>query len=246
MTVDLNCDLGEGYPNDAELMPYITSANIACGFHAGDDSTMLATARLAQDHGVAIGAHPGYADREGFGRHAMQLSSDEVHAIVLEQIRRLQTSCDTIGASIHHVKPHGALYNQAARDAELAGAIAQAVIEANRDLILYGLAGSELISQAESAGLRTASEVFADRTYQSDGTLTPRTESDALIIDEDVAIGQASQMVAFGTVRATSGEVVAIRAETLCLHGDGINAVAMARSIRAALEAQGVRIRTVQ
>lgn len=245
VTVDLNCDLGEGYPHDAELMRYITSANIACGFHAGDESTMLTTAWLAQDQDVAIGAHPGYRDLEGFGRHPMNLPPREVHRIVLEQIRRLKGICDDIGAALHHVKPHGALYNQAAKDSELAAAIAAAVVEADPDLVLYGLAGSRLIAEAESAGLRTASEVFADRTYQGDGSLTPRTRSDALITDDEIAVAQAKQMIGSGTVRATTGEIVGIKADTICLHGDGVNAVGMARRIRTALETDGIQIRAI-
>src|SRR5688500_3461846 len=193
LTVDLNCDLGEGCENDAELMRYISSANVACGFHAGDEATMRKTVELAIENNVAVGAHPGYRDKENFGRQPMPISGREVFDIVVEQIELLNEICVSLGTSLHHVKPHGALYNQAARDQELAAAIAEAVIRADKNLILYGLSGSYLISEAASAGLRTASEVFADRTYQSDGSLTPRTEPNALIADAKDSVQQVLQ-----------------------------------------------------
>lgn len=240
--IDLNCDMGEGCGNDAELMKFISSTNIACGFHAGDRTTMTETVELAIAHNVAIGAHPGYRDLENFGRTAMSLPPKEVFAIVVEQIESLRQICEARGAVLHHVKPHGALYNQAARDRELAKAIAEAVASVDRELILYGLSGSSLISEAETAGLKTASEVFADRTYQIDGSLTPRTQREALITDGEKAVAQALQMIRSGTVTATTGETVSIKAETLCLHGDGEHAVEFAKAISEALADRGVGV----
>ena len=242
MLIDLNCDMGEGCGNDGELMKYISSANVACGFHAGDLDTMRRTVELAMNHGVAIGAHPGYRDRENFGRTPASLSTAEVVDIVAEQIATLKTVCEEFGASLHHVKPHGALYNQAAKDRELAAAIAEAVHGADPGLILYGLSGSFLISEARGRGLVAASEVFADRTYQPDGSLTPRTETDALIIASKDAAAQALQMVKLKTVTATTGETISIRADTLCIHGDGEHAVAFAKQIRRVLEESGITI----
>jgi UPF0271 protein len=240
--IDLNCDMGEGCGNDAELMKFISSANIACGFHAGNRATMTETVELAIAHNVAIGGHPGYRDLANFGRTAMSLPTKEVFAIVVEQIEELREVCKDRGASLHHVKPHGALYNQAAKDSELAASIAEAVASVGRDLILYGLSGSALISEAESIGLKTASEVFADRTYQSDGSLTPRTQPDALITERERAVEQALQMIRSGTVTATTGETVSIRADTLCIHGDGEHAVEYAKAIREALAIAGVSV----
>ena len=242
MLIDLNCDMGEGCGNDAALMKYISSANIACGFHAGDLDTMRRTVELALTHGVAIGAHPGYRDRENFGRTSASLSRAEVIDIISEQITALKNVCDELGAKLHHVKPHGALYNQAAKDRALAAAVADAVRGASPDLILYGLSGSFLISEAEALGLSAASEVFADRTYQTDGTLTPRTEPDALINDSQDAVAQALQMIQKQTVTATTGESISIRADTLCIHGDGEHAVAFAKEIRTAFEECGIAI----
>ncbi|MEO8574158.1 MAG: 5-oxoprolinase subunit PxpA, partial [Pyrinomonadaceae bacterium] len=201
-TIDLNCDMGEGCDNDAELMNYISSANIACGFHAGDRQTMRTTVELARDYGVTVGAHPGYRDRENFGRQPMNLTAKEVFDIVAEQITMMADVCKESAVDLHHVKVHGALYNQASRNSELAAAIAEAVVSLDPNLVLYGLSGSFLISEAERAGLQTASEVFADRTYQPDGSLTPRSDSNALITDDQKAVGQALQMVLSKTVHA--------------------------------------------
>src|SRR5262245_37559224 len=182
-SIDINCDLGEGFPNDAELMRYISSAKIACGFHAGDEDTMRRTVELAMENGVAIGAHPGYDDKENFGRTPKQLSFVEIRDLVTEQILRMKNICGSLGARMAHVKPHGALYNQEAKDREIAAAIVEGVNAIDGDLIYYGLPNSVMIEEAERVGLQTASEVFADRTYQRDGTLTPRSEPDALIDD---------------------------------------------------------------
>lgn len=242
MTIDLNCDLGEGCENDAELMKYISSANIACGFHAGDRTTMIATVALALANDVAIGAHPGYRDRDNFGRTAMSLSPNEIFGVVVEQIQALRDVCTESGADLHHVKPHGALYNQAAKNSELAAAIAEAVVSVDPALVLYGLSGSFLISEARAAGLRTASEVFADRTYQRDGSLTPRTDLNALIDNENAAVAQVVQMIESKTVTATTGETVELDVDTVCLHGDGTHAVDFAVMLRRALEDRGVKI----
>ncbi len=243
--IDLNCDLGEGAGRDAELMPLITSANIACGAHAGDEATMRATVALALQHGVAIGAHPGFADRENFGRRELALTSKEVHALVLRQIHELQAIVRPAGARLAHVKPHGALYTMSARDAGLAGAIAAAIYEADPRLVLVGLAGSRLIEAGVAAGLSTASEVFADRTYQVDGSLTPRDRPDALITDANVAVAQVLRTVRDGTVRATDGSEVMIKADTVCLHGDGPHAVEFARAVRQGLAAAGIEVRRI-
>lgn len=237
--IDLNCDLGEGAGHDAELMPLITSANIACGAHAGDTATMRATAELAARHGVAVGAHPGYADRANFGRVELALSPAEVTATVSAQIRALQAVSPV---PLRHVKPHGALYNVAAREPAVAAAIVAAVRAVDPGLVVFALAGSELVRAARAGGLRVAEEVFADRTYQSDGTLTPRTQAGALIADEAAAVAQVRQMIAAGVVRATDGTDMPITADTVCLHGDGAHAVAFARGLRAALAAAGVTV----
>lgn len=243
MRIDLNCDLGEGAGHDAELMPLISSANIACGAHAGDEATMRATIDLALRHGVAIGAHPGFADREHFGRRELPVGADEVRDLVQDQVVRLQTLARAAGARVVHVKPHGALYNMAAQDADLARAIVDALYDIDPKLILFGLAGSQSIAVAEACGLPVASEVFADRTYQADGLLTPRSRPDALITDEDVAVAQVLRMARERKVRATDGSDVLITPHTVCLHGDGAHPVAFARKLREALVGAGVEIR---
>lgn len=235
--VDLNCDLGEGAGHDEELMPLITSVNIACGAHAGDEATMRAAVALAEQHGVVIGAHPGFADREHFGRRELPVTAAEVFALVLAQTRRLQAM-----ARVRHVKPHGALYNMAARDRGLADAVAAAVRAADPALILVGLAGSELLAAGRAGGLAVASEVFADRTYRRDGSLTPRGESGALIGDPERAAIQAVRLALDGTVRASDGGDVKVVADTICLHGDGAAAVVFAQNVRRALIEAGVRL----
>jgi UPF0271 protein len=242
MKIDLNCDMGEGCGNDAALMEHISSTNIACGFHAGDTETMKRTVEMAIEKGVAIGAHPGYRDRENFGRTAMHLSAAEVVELVTVQIAALSEIAIAAGGRLDHVKPHGALYNQAARDTEVAAAIAEAVIAFDRDLILYGLSGSVSISAAVSRGLRTASEVFADRTYKSDGSLTPRSEPNALITDAKQAVAQVLQMVKNQTVTATDGTTIPIVADTICVHGDGAHALEFAKMINRSLRENGIDI----
>lgn len=241
-TVDLNCDLGEGCGNDADLMRLISSANIACGYHAGDDDTMKHAIDLAVENNVAIGAHPGYKDKENFGRKALSLTFGDTHDIVIDQILKLKHFCEASGAKLRHIKPHGALYNQAARDREIASAIVDAVRAVDPQLVFFGLSGSIMIEEAERAGLRTAKEVFADRTYRSDGTLTPRTEQNAVIEDETTSITQVMDMVKYGRVRSVDSIMVALEAETICLHGDGRHAVRFAQNIRASLTHAGIEI----
>ncbi len=241
-TIDLNCDLGEGAGMDAELMPWVTSANIACGAHAGDAETMRTTVRLALRHGVAIGAHPGYADRPNFGRIEQALSPEQVQRLVADQIEQLQRIAVGEGGRLRHVKPHGALYNQAARDPSLAHAVARAVQAVDPGLRLFGPAGSELVRAGEALGLAVACEVFADRTYEGDGSLTPRSRAGSVIADEAAAVAQVMGLVRTGRVRATDGTEIALRADTVCLHGDGAHAVAFAQSLRAALTSAGIRV----
>jgi UPF0271 protein len=238
LTIDFNCDLGEGGGADGELMPWITSANIVCGGHAGDVVTMRETVALAEAHGVAVGAHPGFLDRENFGRREQELTAGALRELVTSQIEALR-GC----GSVRHVKPHGALYNQAARDPEMAKIVAEAVYEIDPKLILFGLAGSELVRAGRKRGLRVANEVFADRTYQADGSLTPRSRSDAVITDEAAAVAQVVRMLREGWVRSTDGSTVPIEADTVCLHGDGPKAVAMARRLNEALRDSGIELR---
>jgi UPF0271 protein len=237
--------MGEGCGNDELLMDLISSTNIACGFHAGDRSTMQRTAEAAVERRVAIGAHPSFADRENFGRTEMFVTPRVVFDLVTDQVSALIEICNAVGGKLHHVKPHGALYNQAARDAEFAAAIAEAVQTIDKDLILYGLSGSKLIAAGENVGLPTASEAFADRTYSSDGRLTPRTQPGALITDVERAVDQVIRMVETGEVIAASGERLAVKADTICIHGDGKHAVEFARAILTGLSERGIYVAPV-
>lgn len=243
LSIDLNCDLGEGYPNDADLMRLISSTNIACGGHAGSVETMRHTVSLAVENNVAIGAHPGYADRENFGRTSQNLTASQIYTLVSDQISELQRVCEEAGARIRHIKPHGALYNQAAKDPEIAAAIADVVVSIGKDLIFYGLSGSVMLEAASNEGLRTCAEVFADRTYQNDGLLTSRTRSDALISDEKMAATQVLDMIRYKRVRTTDAVMIPITAETVCVHGDGTHAVSFAKLIRLSLKTSGIDIR---
>ena len=245
--IDINCDMGESYGryslgNDRELMPLITSANIACGLHAGDWNTMQATVRLAHEQGVLIGVHPGYPDLQGFGRRAMNLAADEVEAMVLYQIGALAGFTRGYSEGIHHVKPHGALYNQAARDRKLAGAIAAAVKRFSPSLILVGLAGSEITQAGKEAGLRTAEEGFPERGYEKDGSLRSRNLPGALIEDPQAAAQQAVRLALDG-IDFQLGETVSKRKlDTLCIHGDSPLALQIIRAVRVALEAAEVQV----
>ena len=242
--IDLNCDLGEGAGHDAELMPLITSANIACGAHAGDAATMRVAVALARQHGVAVGAHPGFADREHFGRREQAITPREAGVLVVAQTQALQEIAVSLGTEVRHVKLHGALYNLASRDHDVGKAIVEALWGMERKPILFALAGSELERIArENGDIRVVAEVFADRTYQRDGSLTPRSRADALIDDEAIAVAQVLRMVREGVVQATDGTDVAVRADTVCLHGDGAHAVGFAQRLNAELAAAGIERR---
>lgn len=242
MKIDLNADLGEGCASDGEMLTLVSSANIACGFHAGDAQTMLASVREALKNGVAIGAHPSFPDRENFGRTAMTLPPETVYAQTLYQIGALAAIARAEGGVMRHVKPHGMLYNQAAKDPQLADAIAKAVQACDSALILVGLAGSELVRAGERYGLATRQEVFADRGYQADGSLVPRSQPGALIEDEEHSLAQTLEMVETGRVKSITGEWTRVVAQTVCIHGDGEHALAFARRLRAAFEARSVDI----
>lgn len=241
-TIDINCDMGEGIGTDEMILPYISSANIACGYHAGDEETMKKTVALCIKNKVAIGAHPSYLDRENFGRTDILLPPDEVYDLVVKQIRLLDEIARSAGAEMRHVKPHGALYNMAARGAQLAAIISLAVKDVNNKLALFGLSGSHLIKEGKNIGLKTASEVFADRTYQDNGSLAPRHKPGALIEDADKAVAQVLEMINEGTVTSLSGKKIPIVAETVCIHGDGPHAVEFAKAIYEALIKEGIKI----
>lgn len=250
LSIDLNCDMGESFGawemgNDTGLMDIVSSINVACGFHAGDASTIRKTIETAADKGVAIGAHPSYPDLQGFGRREMALSAPEIFDVVLYQVSALKGICEAFGAKLNHVKPHGALYNSAAKSAEKAAAIVRAVSAIDSNLIFYGLSGSFLIAEAEKAGLKTASEVFADRTYQPDGSLTPRNQPNALIETVKESCDQVLQMIREQTVTANNGEKAAIKAETVCIHGDGAHALAFARAVRSKLIENKIEIKSL-
>ncbi|MNK18713.1 LamB/YcsF family protein [compost metagenome] len=246
--IDLNCDMGEAFgnytmPNDVELMDYISSTNIACGFHAGDPAVMQQTVAMAIKKGVAIGAHPGLPDLQGFGRREMKISAQEAYQLTLYQIGALSAFVKVAGGKLNHVKAHGALYNMAAKDAELAKAIVQAVYDFDPKLILYALSGSKMIAEAQNKGIATAPEVFADRSYQDDGSLTPRTEAGALITDENAALNQVVAFALKQEVRSVSGKIVAVDAETICVHGDGVHAVTFAKRIAEKLKSEGILVK---
>ncbi|MDX5418752.1 MAG: 5-oxoprolinase subunit PxpA [Hymenobacteraceae bacterium] len=247
LSVDLNCDLGESFGayrmgNDEQILPFVTSANIACGFHAGDPGVMRKTVQLCLQHHVAIGAHPGLPDLVGFGRRNMTVTPEEVYDMVVYQMGALQAFAQAEGGTLHHVKPHGALYNMAASDINLAEAIAEAVYKVKPEAMLYGLAGSELIKAGTRLGLQTANEVFADRTYQQDGTLTSRKLPNALITDHEEAVQQVIRMIREGKVKSQQGQEVGILADTICIHGDGLHALEFASHIRAALQNEGINL----
>jgi len=250
-SIDLNCDMGESYGawtmgNDAAVLAFVSSANIACGFHGGDPATLRKTVAAALAQGVALGAHPSLQDLAGFGRRAIPTTPEEAYDIVVYQIGALAGVAASQGARLHHVKAHGALYNMAAKDVGLARAICQAVKDVDASLVLYGLAGSKLIDAARDIGLAAASEVFADRSYQDDGSLTPRTRAGAMIEDVDQAVAQVLRMAREGLVRSVDGKDVPVRADTLCIHGDQPNALVFARAIRDALQEAGIAVRTPQ
>jgi UPF0271 protein len=241
-SIDLNADVGEGVGQDEDLLPLVTSANVACGIHAGDPGTMSQTVELAKAHGVAVGAHPSYPDRAGFGRRAMSLTEGEIEGCVSIQVRALAEIAALYGVSLRHVKPHGAMYNVAARDPIVANAIARAVAALDPSLVLVGLAGSELIAAGKRAGLRTASEVFADRGYRADGSLVPRGEPGDILHDPEAVVPRAVAMVRDGAVTAVDGARVELQVETLCVHGDTPGAAALAMRLKQGLLAAGISL----
>lgn len=245
--VDLNCDMGESFGAwkmgaDAEVMPLVTSANIACGFHAGDPATIRKTVRLAVDHGVAVGAHPSLPDLQGFGRRAMRISPQDMYDLVVYQAGAVEAFARAAGAKLHHVKCHGALYNMAANDEALSEAMARAVKDLGGDVQLYALSNSLMIGVAKKQGLRVLGEVFADRGYADDGTLAPRGSPGAMIEDAGKAVQQALGMVEGGFVLSLSGKRVAVTPDTLCIHGDQPGAVAFAKALRAKFAEKGITV----
>lgn len=245
--IDLNCDMGEAFgnypmPNDDTLLDYISSASIACGFHAGDPAVMQNTVNAAIKKGISIGVHPGLPDLQGFGRREMQITAREAYQITLYQIGALYGFVKAAGGGLNHVKAHGALYNMAAKDAVLARAIVDAVHDFDPGLILFALAGSQMVIAAKDKGLACASEVFADRTYQDDGSLTPRSKSNALITDYAQSLNQVMMLVKDQQVISVNQNVIPLKAETLCLHGDGSHAVEFAKTIHQKLTNEGVAI----
>ncbi len=249
--VDLNCDLGESFGAyvmgmDDKVIPHITSANVACGYHASDPVVMEKTIALCRANSVAVGAHPGFPDLMGFGRRDMRLSPAEAKAYMLYQIGALEAFCRAAGVKLCHVKPHGALYNMAAKDSALAKAICQAIREFDSTLVLLALAGSEVIRAAQEMGLPYAQEVFADRGYEEDGSLVARSKPGAMITDEEEAIARVVRMVTEGKVRAVTGKDVPVKADSICIHGDGEHALQFAQKIREALISSNVQLVPLQ
>ncbi|MDP4170223.1 MAG: 5-oxoprolinase subunit PxpA [Bacillota bacterium] len=247
MHIDLNCDLGESFGRfkigvDEDIIPLVSSVNIACGFHAGDPSTMRKTVQLAKKHGVAIGAHPGLPDLQGFGRRVMEVSEKEVYEMVLYQIGALAGIARAEGTVVRHVKPHGALYNMAAQHQGIADAIAKAVYRFDSSLMLFGLSGSELVHSGKRVGLTVVQEVFSDRTYQANGELTPRSLANSLIKDKKTALTQVLRMVKEGMVRSQQGSDIHVQADTICIHGDGANALTFAHTLHQKLQQEGITI----
>jgi len=250
MRIDLNCDMGESFGAytigaDAEVMASISSANVACGYHGGDPAVMRRTVRLAREAGVAVGAHPGFQDLAGFGRREMRLAPQEIEDMVLYQIGALAAIAQSEGVRLQHVKAHGALYNMAAKDRLLADAIARAVAAFDRSLMLFGLPGSELTRAGAACGLRVVSEGFADRAYEPDGSLTPRSRAGAVIHDTEAVVRRAVRMAVDGRVTATDGSEIAMHVETICTHGDTPGAQALTRALRAGLERAGATVAPV-
>jgi UPF0271 protein len=246
-TIDLNCDLGESFGAytigmDAEVIPFITSANIACGFHAGDPAVMEKTIALCQKYGVQAGAHPGLPDLVGFGRRNMKISPADAKAAVIYQIGALKAFCTAAGIPLHHCKPHGALYNMAGKDPALAKAICEGIYSVQKDLKLLALSGSEMVKAAAAIGLPCASEVFADRGYRPDGSLVPRGTPGDMITDEDEAVARVIRMAKEGVVTACDGSDLAIRADSVCVHGDSPKALAFVQKIRAGLADAGIAV----
>lgn len=245
--VDLNCDMGESFGAyklglDEDVAKYVSSANVACGFHAADPVVMHKTVEILKKNGVKVGAHPGFPDLIGFGRRNMNVSPDEARAYVLYQIGALNAFCKANGLVLQHVKPHGALYNMAGRDYALSRAICEGIAAVDSSLILLGLSGSQMLKAAADTGLKCAKEVFADRAYEEDGSLVARTKPGALITDEEEAIERVIDMVKYGKVKTITGKEIKAEADSVCVHGDGVKALAFVKKIKSALAAEGVRV----
>jgi UPF0271 protein len=243
MQTDINCDMGEGIGKDELLMPFISSANIACGYHAGDAATIKDTIELCIKYNVSIGVHPSFYDRDNFGRMEMYLPVDDLYDLILQQLIIFKKAADSLDQKITHVKPHGALYNMSVKDAGMANVIAKAIRDFDSSLVLFGLSGSHSISEAKAIGLKTASEAFADRTYQDDGSLTPRSQPNALIEDAGKAVQQVLQMVKEKTVTTVSGKIIPVVAETICIHSDGKHATVLAKTIYEHLKQNNIEIK---
>lgn len=249
-SIDLNSDLGESYGaykmgRDGDIIPLVSSANVACGFHAGDPDVMAKTVALCKENGAAVGAHPGFPDLVGFGRRNMNVSPAEAKNMIIYQVGALDAFCKAAGVKLQHVKPHGALYNMAAKDASLARAICEGIYAYDPSLIILGLANSEMIAQAKEIGLPYASEVFADRAYEDDGTLVARTKPGAMIKDEDEAVNRVIGMVKNKTVKTVSGKEIEICPDSVCVHGDSEKALLFVEKIRRAFENEGIKVRSI-
>ena len=247
MKIDLNCDLGESFGNykigmDEEVIKFISSANIACGFHASDPLVMEKTVALAKENGVQVGAHPGFPDLVGFGRRNMNVSPAELKAMVMYQVGALAAFCKARGVKMNHVKPHGAMYNMAAKDIKLALAIAEGIAQVDDSLILLGLSGSQLLKAAQEVGLKSAAEVFADRAYEEDGSLVARTKPGAVIADENQVIERVIKMIKFGKVQAITGKEIEIKPDSICVHGDNPKALNFVKLIRQRLTQENIKI----
>lgn len=248
--VDLNCDLGESFGNykigcDEEVIPFISSANIACGFHASDPVVMDKTVEMAKRCGISVGAHPGFPDLMGFGRRKMDITPHEAKVMLQYQIGALDAFCKAYNIKMSHVKPHGALYNMAGKDIELSLAICEGIKSLNPNLILLGLSGSKMIEAAKMTGIKYASEVFADRAYNDDGSLVDRKKNGAVITDEDEAIKRVIQIVKEGRVKSINGNDIKIEAQSICIHGDNIKALEFAKKIRHSLECENIEILSI-
>ena len=249
MSIDLNCDIGEGMLNDRQLMKYVSSVNIACGYHAGNKGIMQQTVEWALENNCAIGAHPSYPDLENFGRIDIldkTVSRAELAGLIADQLEILEEICQEAGTSLHHVKPHGALYNRAAIDEEVSAIICRVIQNFNPSLFLYGLSGSVTMKIANEQKVKFVNEVFADRTYQDDGSLTPRTETGALIEDQELSLKQVLQMIQEHAVISVKGKRIPLQSETICIHGDGAHALEFAAFIHQALNEKGIEIRSIQ
>lgn len=242
-SIDLNADLGEGASCDAQILALVSSANIACGGHAGDDGSMRVAVQLAQQYGVAIGAHPSFADKENFGRKIQTPPYNHVAQDLRAQIIALMRITEELGVQLQHVKPHGALYNQAAFDPVLAGIVIQVMQDIAPQLSLVALAGSPIVARAQAAGLHVINEAFADRRYRQDGSLVPRSQPNACIENSDEAVAQSLQLIENQQLRSDQGEIIKVQADTICVHGDGVHALATIQALRAAFDERGIQVK---